>query len=291
MDAAALLAELHELILAHVGDERLEELIVSRHEHSEPDYQLAEPLLVIMARGGKRLYLDGEVLDYAAGDALVVTTTMPLSGHFIDASPRSPALAVGLRLNPQAIAAILPQVSEVGSSRLGAPRGIAVEAAGASLLDAVVRLLRLLDDPADSRFLASLIHQEILWLLLRSPLGRAVAEVGTSDSDLSRIARAIATIRLRLAEPIEVRELARQAGMSLATFHRHFHRITGTSPLQFQKTLRLQQARTLLLARATAAETSVLVGYGSATQFSRDYRRYFGAPPRRHASQHPTATG
>lgn len=285
MDVAALLVELRELIVRHVGDERIEGLIVSRHESSERDYQLTEPLLVIMAQGGKRLYLDGGVLEYGAGDALVVTTTLPLSGHFLDASPESPALAIGLRLDPQAITAILPQTPETDSSTSRGSLGIAAQPASTSLLDAAVRMLRLLDDSGDSAFMASLIRQEVLWLLLRSPLGRAVAQIGTSDSDLNHVGRAIATIRQRLTEPIAVDELAREAGMSRATFHRHFRRITGCSPLQFQKTLRLQEARTLLLARATAAEAAGLVGYGSPTQFSREYRRYFGEPPVTHATR------
>lgn len=285
MDVAALLEEMRERIVCHVGDEQIDGLIVSRHENSEPDYQLTEPLLVIMARGAKRLYLDDHVLEYRAGDALVVTTTLPLSGHFVDVSAQNPALAIGLRLDPQAIAAILPQAAGLLSSKAVGGPAVSANTAGAMLLDAAVRLLRLLDDPVDAPFIAPLVRQEIMWLLLRSPLGGAVAEIGMTDSDLNQVGRSIAMIRQRLAEPISIDELARCAGMSLATFHRHFRRITGSSPLQFQKTLRLQEARALLLARGTAAEVSGLVGYGSPTQFSREYRRYFGEPPMAHAAR------
>ena len=148
------------------------------------------------------------------------------------------------------------------------------------LLDAAARMLRLLDRPADAPVLAPLIEQEILWRVLSGPLGDALRQIGLADSDLSHVSRAIAWIRDNYAEPMRIDDLARLSGMSASAFHRHFRAVTAMSPLQFQKRIRLQHARSLLVAHpGDIAGVGHLVGYDSPSQFNREYRRLFGAPP------------
>lgn len=283
---AALLDEIRRRIERHVEagtNAAIDGLTVSRYESPDPDYQLAEPLFVLMAQGGKRLYVDQQIIEYRAGDCLIVAASMPLAGHFIDASRAVPALAVGVRLEASRIASLLPRIPGK-RSRATAAAGIATQTADIGILDPVARMLRLLDEPADAAVLAPLIEAELLWRLLRGPLGSTVAQIGLEDSILNQVGRAIAVIRENVAETHSVAALARVTGMSTATFHRHFHRLTGTTPLQFQKALQLQQARSLLLTEPSVADVAYRVGYSSPTQFNREYRRQFGAPPRQDAA-------
>jgi AraC-like DNA-binding protein len=234
-----------------------------------------------MAQGGKRLLLGDQVFEYRAGQILVVTAVLPVTGHFLDASPQVPALAMGLALRPAALAPLLldAPVAPRPRSAVGPP-ALATGDAGPELLDAVARLLRLLDSPADARVLAPLIEREILWRLLTGPLGAAVRRIGLADSGLSHVSRAIRWIRDHYAEPMLVADLARSAGMSPSAFHRHFRAVTNMSPLQYQKRIRLQEARTALAVRpGDVAGAGHRVGYDSPTQFNREYRRLFGAPP------------
>jgi AraC-like DNA-binding protein len=246
-----------------------------------PEYSLTEPLLVFLAQGGKRLLLGDQVYEYGAGDCLVVTANLPVTGHWIDTDGNAHALGMGLVLRPAAIAALLLQAPPGRWSRgtSGTP-AIATGAAEPELLDAAARMLRLLDRPADAPVLAPLIEQEILWRVLSSPQGDALRQIGLADSDLSHVSRAIAWIRDNYAEPMRVDDLARLSGMSASAFHRHFRAVTAMSPLQFQKRIRLQHARSLLVAHpGDIAGVGHLVGYDSPSQFSREYRRLFGAPP------------
>jgi AraC-like DNA-binding protein len=244
-----LLDELRDLIAAHARPDLrtpVDGLRLSKVETSAEHHSLAEPLLVVMAQGGKRLLLGDRVFEYRAGECLVVTAELHLTGHFIDASPQVPALAMGLALRPAAIAP----------------------------------LLRLLDHPADVPVLAPLAEREILWRLLTGPHGGMVRQVGLAGSGLSHVSRAIRWIRENYAEPVRIPDLARLAGMSPSAFHRHFRAVTAMSPVQFQKCIRLQTARSLLIARpGDVAAVGHLVGYDSPSQFNREYRRLFGAPP------------
>ncbi|MFC8824134.1 AraC family transcriptional regulator N-terminal domain-containing protein [Streptomyces sp. NPDC057137] len=284
------LDELRTLIAAHArpdGGTAIEGLLMSRVADVEPDHSLTEPLLVVMAQGGKRLLLGDEVYEYRAGQCLIVTTDLPVTGHFLGASREHPSLALGLVLRPAAIAPLLLQsAAPRRTSREAVPPSIATGDAGPELLDAVTRLVRLLDHPADVPVLAPLIEREILWRLLRGPHGGMIRQIGLPDSNLTHINRAVQWIRDNYAEPLRVDDLARLVGMSTSAFHRHFRTITATSPLQFQKRIRLQEARTLLLAHPDdVAGAGHLVGYDSQSQFTREYRRLFGAPPGRDAAR------
>jgi AraC-like DNA-binding protein len=277
---ADLLAEIRDRIAAHARPDLrtpIDGLLLSKVDAASPDHSLTEPLLVVMAQGGKRLLLGDQVFEYRAGQYLVVTADLPVTGDFIETGPEAPALAMGLALRPAAVA---PLLFEAPAGPRIAGGAIATGVADPDLLDPVARLLRLLDRPEDAPVLGPLIEREILWRLLTGPHGAMIRQIGVADSDLAHVSRAIRWIRDHYAEPMRVADLARLAGMSTSAFHRHFRDITGMSPLQFQKRIRLQEARSLLLAHAgDVAGVGHIVGYDSPTQFNREYRRLFGAPP------------
>ncbi|GHJ38063.1 AraC family transcriptional regulator [Streptomyces sp. TS71-3] len=291
--ADRLLGELRALIAAHARPDLttpVEGLLLSRVETSEPDHSLTDPLLVVMAQGAKHLMLGAQAYEYRAGQCLVVTTGLPVTGNFVGAAPEHPALGLGLVLRPAAIAPLLlqaPPDRAAGASRpaTGLP-AIATGQAEPDLLDAVTRLVRLLDHPADAPVLAPMIEREILWRLLTGPYGGMVRQIGLADSNLTHVSRAIGWIRENYAEPVRIEDLASLAAMSTSAFHRHFRAVTTLSPLQFVKQIRLQEARSLLVARADdVAGVGHLVGYDNPSQFTREYRRLFGAPPGRDAAR------
>ncbi|TNC29662.1 AraC family transcriptional regulator [Amycolatopsis alkalitolerans] len=284
------LAEIRRDIAVHARPDLhtpIDGLLLSKVENEEPGYSLTEPLLVVMAQGGKRLLLGDQVYEYRAGQCLVVAADLPVTGHFLDSSPRHPALSLGLVLRPAVIAPLVLR-APAGRRPRQADRlpAIATSEASPELLDAVARLLRLLDHPEDARVLAPLLEQEILWRLLTGPSGGVLRQIGLAESSLSYVNRAIRWIRDHYAEPIRIGELAGLAGMSPSAFHRHFRAVTAMSPVQFQKRIRLQEARSLLVADpGDVAGIGHLVGYDSPSQFSREYRRLFGAPPGQDAAR------
>lgn len=271
-----LLDEIRGLIQRHARSDlrtSIDGLLLSQVDDEEPDYSLTEPLFVLLASGGKRLFLGDEVHEYRAGQYLVVTTDLPVTGHFFD----TPALGLGLALTPAVIAPLLLELPFAASARTSA---IATGDAGFDLLDPIARLLRLLDHPSDARVLAPMIEREILWRLLTGPCGGMIRQIGLADSALTHVNRAIRWIRDNYAEPMRVEDLARLAAMSSSAFHRHFRSVTTMSPVQFQKRIRLQEARTLLVSRPDdVAGVGHRVGYESPSQFTREYRRMFGVPP------------
>jgi AraC-like DNA-binding protein len=287
--STTLLAEIRDLIAAHAHADlrtRVPGLLLSKVDSAEQHHSLTEPLLVVMAQGGKRLLLGEQVHEYRAGQYLLVTTDLPVTGHFVGASPRTPALGMGLALRPAAIAPLLLETPPGRRPRSVDTSPIATGDAGTDLLDATARLLRLLDHPADASVLAPLIERELLWRLLTGPHGGLLRQLGLADSSTNSVNRAIRWIRGNYAEPMRVDELARLTGLSPSAFHRHFRAVTAMSPLQFQKRIRLQEARSLLVADAgDIAGVGHLVGYDSPSQFNREYRRLFGAPPGQDAAR------
>ncbi|WP_329256387.1 AraC family transcriptional regulator [Streptomyces sp. NBC_01478] len=281
----ALLTELRALIDRHAPRTPLavEGLMLTRADRPEaPSASLARPVLAIVAQGSKRLILGDRVHDYGAGQYLVVSVDLPVGGHYTHATPQAPFLACGLALEPAKIAALLLDADSgtLPLPRRSAPHGLAVCDAPAELLDAAVRLLRLLDRPGDARVLGPLIEKEILWRLITGEQGALVRQIGLADSQLTHISRAIHWIRDHHTETLRVDDLARLAGMSASPFHRHFRAVTALTPIQYQKRIRLQEARLLLMSSAEdVADIGFAVGYDSASQFSREYRRAFGRPP------------
>lgn len=251
---------------------------------SAPAQMVYEPMLCVVAQGAKRTILGDKVFNYDRGKFLVVSVDLPVSRRITRASPEEPYMAMVLRLDPVAIASLL--LDRAGKPPEGQPVGLAVSEATPDLLDPVLRLVRLLDRPADIPVLAPLIEREILWRLLESEQGAIVRQIGLADSRVSQISRAVRWLIAHYAEPLRIDDLARMAGMSVSSFHRHFKAVTAMSPLQYQKQIRLQSARALLIAEAgDVAGVGFKVGYDSPSQFSREYGRLFGAPPGKDASR------
>jgi AraC-like DNA-binding protein len=280
------LDELWALLARHARPDQLtpiEDVLISPVDRTgPPGPAMSGAVLAVVAQGAKRLALGDRVYEYGAGQYLIASVDLPVTGQFTRASPEEPALGFGLLLHPAAIAELLLHAApgDLPAVPGGAPSGLVVSDAPAELLDAVVRLLRLIERPRDMAFLAPLIKKEILWRLLTGEQGAAVRQLGLADSSLTHIARAVQWIRDHYTRAFQVEELARLAGMSASAFYRNFQAVTATSPIQFQKQIRLQQAR-LLLTAAPSDITAVSrsVGYDSLSQFSREYRRQFGAPP------------
>ncbi|HEV7779341.1 MAG TPA: AraC family transcriptional regulator [Luteibacter sp.] len=253
--------------------------LVTATAPTAPVNGVCEPAFALVAQGVKRTMLADKVFDYGAGRYLVVSVDLPIVGHIVEASPEAPYLAFVIRLDPAAIATLLLDVS-TGAGMTAETCGMSVSEASNDLLDAVVRLLRLLDRPEDVAVLGPMLEREILWRLLAGEQGAAVRQVGLADSRLSQISRAIAWIRTHYAASLRIDALADVAGMSTSTFHRHFRAVTAMSPVQYQKRIRLLEARTRLIADAKdVAAVGFDVGYDSPSQFSREYSRFFGAPP------------
>jgi AraC-like DNA-binding protein len=246
---------------------------------------VAEPTVSLVAQGAKRSMLSGRAFDYSAGQFLVITVDLPLSSHIAAASEASPFLGCSLPLDPPTIAELLLE------SRLPArpaPDGPAISVSDATqdLIDAVVRLLRLASSPDDARVLAPAVKREIHWRLLTGPQGGLIRQVGLADSQVAIVTRAIAWIKDHYDEVIRVDDLAAEVGLSVSSLNRHFRAATSMSPVQYQKQVRLQQARIRLLANPRdVAGAGHAVGYTSASQFTREYRRQFGAPPGQDAAR------
>lgn len=286
------LEELRTLLARHARPDwttAIDGVLISRVDRPDPPTpSMSGTVLAVIAQGAKRLALGDRVYEYRAGQYLVASVDLPVTGQFTEVGPGRPALGFGLVLEPSAVAELLLRAGpgDTPGAGGGAPSGIAVADAPAELLDAVVRLLRLLDAPRDRAVLAPLVVREILWRLVTGERGAAVRQLGLADSGLSHVARAVRWIREHYAEPFRVEDVARRSGMSVSAFYRNFQAVTAMSPIQFQKRIRLQEAR-LLLATHPGDVTGVgrRVGYDNPSQFSREYRRQFGAPPSQDAAR------
>ncbi|MEU1239916.1 AraC family transcriptional regulator [Micromonospora parva] len=285
------LDELRTLLARHAHPDMrtpIDGVLISKvDQQTGPTTSMSGTVLALIAQGAKRMALGDRVYEYRAGQYLVASVDLPVTGRFTQASADSPALGFGLVLHPATVAELLLQAAPGDLPPLsgGTPSGMVVSDAPDELGDAVVRLLRLLDRPRDVTVLAPLIKREILWLLLSGEQGAAVRQLGLADSSLSHIARAVRWIRDHYAQAFRVEELARLSGMSVSAFYRNFQAVTAMSPIQFQKQIRLQEARLLLATHPNdITGVGIRVGYESPSQFSREYRRQFGAPPSQDAT-------
>ncbi|KQY85490.1 AraC family transcriptional regulator [Pelomonas sp. Root1444] len=280
----ALLEELQALIRRHAianGDRKQGMFAVMADARTEMQHHVVEPVFVVVAQGAKRAMLGDEVFEYRGGQFLVVGVALPLAGGVIEASRELPYLAAGMTLQAATISSLLLEMDPADRPATE-QAGFAVSDACEALLDTVVRMLRLKDSPRDAAVLGPLIERELVWRLLHGPQGAMVRQIGLAESRLSQIGRAIRFIRAHHAEPISIPQLADMVAMSESSFHRHFRGATTMSPLQFQKLIRLQEARARLIADAgDVAAIGYSVGYDSPSQFSREYSRLFGAPPGR----------
>jgi len=241
------------------------------------------PCFALVTQGAKRLTLGDEVFHYGVGDCLLVTLDLPVVSCIVEATPERPKLSLGMAIDSARLQEVLSRVSLPPEALRGDTlRGVAVHKAPIELLDAMLRLVRLLERPQDIAAMAPLIEQEILYRLLTGPHGPTLLRIASANSPSNKIAKAIAWLRQHYAQPLRIEALASHVGMSPSSLHHHFNLVTAMTPLQYQKRLRLQEARRLMLVeRMDVGSAGYRVGYQSPSQFSREYSRQFGLSPLR----------
>jgi AraC-like DNA-binding protein len=250
------------------------------HVNTECFHSVRSPSLCIVAQGAKTVIVGQEVYEYDASRMIVFSVALPVASQITKASHSEPYLALKLDLDPRRIADLVLKVYPHGLPPVQERRAVYLTAADAGMVNAATRLMECLAHPADTELLAPLVVDEILIRLLRSPIGVRVAQMGFAESGVYRVAKAIAWLRANFSQPMKVEDLAGLVHMSISSFHEHFKSVTSMSPLHYQKMLRLQEARRLMLSTSTDAGTaSQRVGYLSASQFSREYSRFFGSAP------------
>jgi AraC-like DNA-binding protein len=243
-------------------------------------HALQLPCLSILAQGAKSVIVGEEVFEYDSSRMLVYSVALPVASQVTRASQYEPYLSLRLDIDPHKIAELVLKVYPQGLPPVQERRAVYITPADESIVNAAVRLIECLAQPGDAELLGPLIVDEILIRLLRSPIGVRVAQMGFDESSVNRIAKAISWLRANFSQPIKVKELAKLVDMSVSSFHEHFKSVTSMSPLHYQKVLRLQEARRLMLsAMMDAGSASQQVGYLSASQFSREYSRFFGSAP------------
>lgn len=266
-----------------VHDTPMPSLLLSRFDApNAPIRGVQEAALCLIVQGAKRVLLGEEAYDYAAGHLVVASVDLPVAGQIVEASPETPYLCFVLKLSPATIAELVTQAESAQAPLPPPSRGLVLEPSSPELLDAAIRLVKLLDTPHDIPLLAPLIEREILYRVLCSPQGGMLRHIGIADSQGQRVAKAIHWLRRHYDQPLRIDHIAREVHMSPSALHHHFKAVTAMSPLQYQKQLRLQEARRLMLSEVMdAASAGHRVGYESPSQFSREYSRMFGAPPLR----------
>lgn len=281
---------------AHVGEDHfyrteLPRLLLMRTDgETQPRHALYEPALCINVQGAKKIMLEDRKVDYGEMQYMIVSVDMPIIGHVSSASPGKPFLSMILGIDHAILRAVMDQVDTPdfdGRSSFSVSVGTLDEPLTACLL----RLMELLDKPQDIPVLYPLIAREIYYRILTGGNGAALARLALPGSHAQRIAQAIHVMRSDFAKPIRIEDLAAKANMSPSSFHAHFKEMTSMSPLQFQKQLRLLEARRLMTIGIAASRAAYEVGYESASQFSREYARMFGAPPKRDVDALRAATG
>lgn len=246
---------------------------------SEPVYTVYEPSLCVVAQGSKLVMLGKESYQYDSASYLTASVHLPITGQIIKASPEKPYLCVNLQIDMNQIFEVVQSSSQVISSE-PPRRGLVISHINDSLLEAVLRLIKLLETPQDIPVLSASIKHEIIYRVLQNDQNDSLKHFALVGSQAQRIAKVIGMLNREFAQPIKVDELAKEARMSSSSFYNYFKEVTGMSPIQYQKQLRLQEARKLLLTEnLEAAEAAFQVGYESPSHFSREYSRKFGLSP------------
>jgi AraC-like DNA-binding protein len=249
---------------------------------SIPEHELTavyDPMVNLILQGGKKLTVGDRALDYDPATYFVMSVDMPAAGMVRPAADGAPYLAVALTLNPAVLADLFSALPDPVTPAT-TERAFSVAPVTPELLDAWLRMLRLMDRPVDIPVLAPVFEREILYRVLQGPMGWMLRNLAMPDTTLARINKVIQRIRREFTQALAIEVLAEEAAMSASAFHRHFKAVTSFSPLQYQKQLRLLQARKLLMAGGkSVAAVAYEVGYDSPTQFSREYGRAFGLPP------------
>lgn len=281
--------ELVRKIVAHLADIEGDKTtavpglrLYRRTEPTECNSAAYEPSLIVFVQGQKRINLGKTILTCDPSNFLLTSVDLPVISQVVNATPEKPILALILRLEMPEVRRILSEEEFPVPQEVTEARGMAIGTTSAELLDACCRLMDLLDAPGDIRFLSRLIQREILYRLLRSPQGKHLTAIATLGEQSHRTAKAVEWLRSNFSNPLRVEELAGVAQMGVSTFHHHFRALTAMSPLQYQKQLRLHMARQrMLLEGLDATSAAFEVGYESASQFNREYSRFFGQPPMR----------
>jgi AraC-like DNA-binding protein len=257
----------------------------------EPTHGVTIPSFCVIAQGSKELLLGESRYQYDPLHYLLATAELPTVGRVLEASKERPYLSLRLELNPTLVGSVMAEAGHSSPQNQADVRAINVGSLDASLLDTVVRLVRLLDTPAEAGFLAPLIKREIVYRLLMGDQGSRLRHIALLSGHTHHITRAIERLHKEFNQPLRMESIAQELGMSVSGFHHHFKAVTAMSPLQFQKRLRLQEARRLMLGEGLdAASASYRVGYDDASHFNREYKRLFGLPPMRDVERLRAAT-
>jgi len=247
---------------------------------TEPAHSSIGPALCVVAQGAKVVMLGRELLEYDPTHLLVFAVDLPVSSQVVRASQKTPSLGLVLDLDPARVAELARRVYPRGVPKASHNRGLYVGRATDGIVDATTRLLELMAHAADAELLGPVVVDEILIRLLRTSMGSRVAQIGQPTSGVQRVAQAVSWIRAHFAQPVTVEEMAASVHMSTSSFHLRFKAVTSMSPLQYQKVLRLHEARRLMVfQKMDASDACHRVGYLSASQFSREYARFFGSAP------------
>jgi AraC-like DNA-binding protein len=244
------------------------------------------PSLCVIAQGSKELLLGESRYRYNPAQYLISTAALPIASRVVEASPERPYLGIVLKLDSTLVGSVLVEAGHRAPRNATAVTAIDVSPLDTSLLDAVVRLVRLLDSPAEARFLGPLVMREIVYRLMLGAQGGRLHQIAILGGATHRIAEAVERLRNDFDQLLRIEDLAQELGMSVSGFHHHFRALTAMSPLQFQKQLRLQEARRLMLGEGLdATSAGYRVGYTNASHFTREYKRLFGEPPMRDVEQ------
>jgi AraC-like DNA-binding protein len=247
---------------------------------AEPIHSVHEPAICLIVQGAKQVMLSDEEYRYDASRFLIVTMDVPLVGQVIKATRSAPYLCLRLDLNPAELASLILEAGLAETRDRPTAHALTVVNTTPQMLDAFLRFVRLLDSPEDIPMLAPLCVREILYRLLKSNQGAILRQIATTDGQAQRVSRAIAWLKRNFNRPLRIEDIARDLHMSESSLHHHFKAVTAMSPLQYQKRLRLQEARRLMLVRQIdAASAAHRVGYESPSQFGREYARLFGVSP------------
>jgi AraC-like DNA-binding protein len=284
-------AELVERIARAIPEDGAGEPLTGLHIHRssmpmEPTHGVTIPSFCVIAQGSKEVFLGESRYQYDPFHYLLATVELPTVGRVLEASKERPYLSLRLELDPTLVGAVMAEAGHASPQNQANVRAINVGSLDASLLDAVVRLVRLLDTPTEVPYLAPLITREIVYRLLMGEQGDRLRHIAIMSGQTHHITRAIERLRKEFNQPLRIKNIAHELGMSVSGFHHHFKAVTAMSPLQFQKRLRLQEARRLMLGEGfDAASAGHHVGYDDAAHFNREYKRLFGLPPMRDVEQ------
>jgi AraC-like DNA-binding protein len=258
---------------------------------SEPCHSVSIPAFCTIAQGSKEILLGSDRYQYDPMHYLLATVELPIVSQIFEASKAQPYLSLRLDLDPTLVGSVMVEAGYPSPQSRANVKAIDVSPLDASLLDAVVRLVRLLDTPSEAQILMPLVTREIIYRLLIGEQGSRLRHIAVLGGYTHHIARAVDRLRKDFDQPLRIESIARELGMSISGFHHHFKSVTAMSPLQFQKQLRLQEARRIMLGQnLDATSAAYRVGYDDASHFNREYKRFFGKPPMRDVERLREAT-